>query len=105
MLSDIQFQYWRTPRGSTGGPTIEENAHIVEASREGNPVGKLIWSAKTKEIRNIEVDSDHRRQGVATAMWNYANDLDVPKPKHSSDRTEAGDAWARSVSRRLPPRA
>lgn len=104
MLSDVQFRYWRTPKGASGGPIVEENAHIVEASQGGNPVGKLIWSAKTKEIRNIEVNDAYRRQGVATRMWDYANSLDVPKPKHSAERTDAGDAWARSVSKRLPKR-
>ena len=104
MLSSIQFQYWRTPKGPTEGPVVEDNAHIVEASKDGNPIGKLVWSAKTREIRNIEVSDQYRRQGVATGMWNYAQSLDSPKPRHSSDRTDAGDAWARSVSSRLPKR-
>lgn len=56
-----------------------------------------------RKVRNIVVNQDHQRQGVATGMWNYAQEQGL-KPRHSADRTNDGDAWARSVSSRLPRR-
>jgi hypothetical protein len=47
--------------------------------------------------------------GMATEMWNHANRVadaakgNVPHPEHSSSRTDAGDAWAKSVGGYIPP--
>lgn len=67
----------------------------------------MLWS--NKHVLNIGVSADQQRRGVATALWNEAHRLAgevqrIPKPKHSPDRTNAGDAWARSVGGRLPRR-
>jgi hypothetical protein len=65
----------------------------------------MMWNAK--EISNIGVSADQQRRGVATGMYQHAQQLAatnarIPAPKHSADRTTAGDAWARSVGGRLP---
>lgn len=70
-------------------------------------LGSMYWNAKG--IVNVNVGEQHQRKGVATAMWNEGQRLAsenarIPKPKHSPDRTTAGDAWARSVGGRLPRR-
>jgi GNAT superfamily N-acetyltransferase len=56
-----------------------------------------------RKVRNIFVKKEHQRKGIATAMWNYA-EANGFKPQHSDDRTDAGEAWARSLGKRLPPR-
>jgi GNAT superfamily N-acetyltransferase len=81
--------------------------HMVTAYKEGREVGKLEWTAK--EVKNVETYPEHRRQGVATALWNEGHRLAetnarIPAPKHSSQRTNAGNEWARSVGGRLPRR-
>lgn len=56
-----------------------------------------------RKIRDIWVKPDFRRRGVATALYNYAVNNGL-NPKHSAERTNAGEAWARTVSKRLPRR-
>lgn len=56
-----------------------------------------------RKVRNVEVHTDFQRKGIATGMWNYAVSQNL-NPRHSADRTDAGDAWARTVSKRLPRR-
>jgi hypothetical protein len=80
---------------------------IVANTEEGIPVGTLKWDKR--RIRELDVSPDFRREGIATAMWQEGHRLAsentrIPKPRHSSDRTEAGDAWAKSVGGRLPRR-
>lgn len=54
-------------------------------------------------IQAMGVHPEHRRQGVATAMLQAAHKAGVT-PVHSPDRSDAGDAWARSLGVDLPER-
>ncbi len=97
-LNNMQFHYERY--GS------EHN--VIARDPGGDFVGNMRWSAK--QVRNVMVNPEHQRQGVATGMWNEGHRLaetnaKIPKPKHSPDRTNEGDAWAKSVGGRLPRRA
>jgi GNAT superfamily N-acetyltransferase len=74
--------------------------HVIEAHHpDEGIVGKLSIKGTTSKVEGIEVDPDRQRQGIATAMWNFASPL---KPRHSNDRTNAGNAWAKSVGGPLP---
>jgi hypothetical protein len=80
---------------------------VIARDTEGSFVGNMRWSAK--QVRNVMVNESHQRQGIASGMWNEGHRLAsenarIPKPKHSPDRTHAGDAWARSVGGPLPRR-
>jgi hypothetical protein len=102
-LSNLQFHYDTPELGesytthrlrATAGPT---NTHV----------GEMLWSSKG--IRNIGVAADQQRRGVATGMWNEgqrmaSENARIPTPKHSNERTSAGDAWAKSVGGKLPRR-
>jgi len=99
-LSGIQFNYIEPGMHSSGH-------HLTAHDTEGRHLGGMEWDAR--KIRSIDVNPDVRRQGVGTALWNQghalaAENARVPAPKHSDDRTAAGDAWARSVGGRLPRR-
>lgn len=78
--------------------------HIIEAHHpEDGRVGFMRWMGTAPHaIDRVEVNSDHQRQGLATAMWNWAQENARPKPRHSNQRTPQGDAWARSVGGTLP---
>jgi len=82
--------------------------HIEVHDSEGTQVGNLHWSKKTGQILDVRVAKEHRRQGVATAMYRMATQLagerGVAAPKHSNDRSDQGDAWAKAVGGRLPKR-
>ena len=103
MLNDIQFQYDNPDFGES------KPSHRVQAlaGPTGSKVGEMIWNSKG--IRNIGVGEQFQRRGVATAMWGEGQRLasenrKIPQPKHSPERTKAGDAWARSVGGPLPRR-
>jgi ribosomal protein S18 acetylase RimI-like enzyme len=67
----------------------------------GNVIGNLVWSGPTGEVNNVEVMPEHRRNGVATMMWQeakrYATDNEVVTPKHSPDQSDEGKEWAKKV--------
>jgi hypothetical protein len=102
-LHGIQFSY--------DNPELGESTklHRIRASTGGSQLGEMIWG-KGGGIRNIMTTPGQERRGVATAMWQEGHRLageqaSVPRPKHSKERTNAGDAWARSVGGRLPRRS
>lgn len=69
-------------------------------------VGHLYWHPRTGTIRDVLVQGDHQGKGIATEMYRVAQSVKgVPSPKHSQDRTTAGEAWAKKVGGRLPRRS
>ena len=60
------------------------------------PVGTMIWSRQTGAIHNIQ--SDVRRQGIATRMFEHSQQFDPPA-KHNTpeNRTKLGKKWAAGV--------
>ena len=64
----------------------------------------MSWHHKTGEIKGTYTVPEQQRRGVATSLFQQAHGQGVVKPKHSSFRTNSGDAWARSMGGRLPPR-
>ena len=80
-----------------------------DGSLKNSPTGVFQWHHKTGEILNVTVDSDHQRQGIATQMYRHAHEISaneqgVVPPKHSDDRTDQGDSWAKSLGERVPKR-
>jgi ribosomal protein S18 acetylase RimI-like enzyme len=80
--------------------------HYLEAQKGGEVVGKLNWAHPSGNVTGIHVPKEHRRQGIATALYNEGTRLSatrgIPKPKITSDRTNDGEAWSRSLGIRLP---
>ena len=75
------------------------------------PAGLLKWrkAGPPGEIHFISVDEQYQRQGLATELLSRGREFaeatrGVPRPKHSPDRTDAGEAWARTLRERLPRR-
>jgi GNAT superfamily N-acetyltransferase len=106
-LSDIQFVTKHHMASETGLSFSQHRVSAVLPGRE-KPIGTMSWSKKG--IHNVEVDPQYQRQGIATELWNRghqeaASNRSVVAPKHSPDRTDAGDAWAKSVGGRRPRRS
>jgi len=104
-LSGVQFVVKHHLASETG---LSMSLHRVSAMVGERQVGTMSW--KRTGVENIEVDPAHRRQGIASELWRRAHEEaasspHVVAPKHSKDRTDAGDAWARSVGGRLPRRS
>lgn len=97
---EYELRYTHEYTGARGG------RHVIEAHHpEDGRAGRMEWMGRPPyAIHNITVEPEHQRRGLATAMWNWAQENARPKPRHSEQRTDAGDAWARSVGGRLPRR-
>lgn len=80
--------------------------HIDAHDQDGNMVGSMDWNKRSKRVTNISVSTRLRRQGIASNMWDLANQTAQEKgqvgPQHSYERTDLGDAWAKSVGGRVP---
>jgi len=90
--------------GSMGFGRHEHNYMMHDA--DDHQVGVMGLNDEGK-IMQIETHPELRRQGLATKLYNFAKDVNkdvssIPRPKHSSSRTELGDAWARGVSKNVP---
>ena len=72
----------------------------VWAKRKGERIG-LLRVADKGEIGNVAVDEPYRRAGVGRDMLKTAKRRGW-NPQHSAQRTELGDAWARSVGGKVP---
>jgi hypothetical protein len=81
--------------------------HLLLHVGEGNESRGRMVLADTGEVSVVETSPKHRRQGVATSLWEVAQHLHetmpgFPKPEHSAVRTEEGDAWAKKVGGDVP---
>jgi len=103
-LSDVQFQY--THPGAKGQ---RPDTHTISASNASGWVGHIDWNNRTGAISNIMTAHKMRGLGVATTLFDKANklsaDTGIKAPIHSRDRTDKGEAWAKSVGGDLPKRA
>ena len=94
ILSSVQFHMAET--GQYG------DIHQGWAEHEGKEVGSIEWYKNDGTVRNIEVKESHRRNGIATGLWNSAQDFakknKLQLPKHDSfDQTLEGNTWANKV--------
>ena len=102
MTSLLSHQF----KGYTLTHQLIDDHHLIEASNnEWSQLGSMEWSHKSGEIKDIQVNDEHQRQGLATAMYNYANklsssDKSVTKPKHAKSLTDEGKAWAKSLKKK-----
>jgi GNAT superfamily N-acetyltransferase len=118
-LSSMQF-YYTPPKGKQGvhgilavtgqterkAPYTGVPSATPEDSKNENIVGRISWHPRTGVVQWVQTEKEHRRKGVATALWKKANDLSektgIKAPQHSAHRWNEGDAWAKSVGGRLP---
>jgi 8-oxo-dGTP pyrophosphatase MutT (NUDIX family)/GNAT superfamily N-acetyltransferase len=108
---DHEFRFTKATPKSMGGSHI----HTLQSFPAGSPVdakmdsGSIRWHYKTGEITGIDVAPQYRRQGLGTELLDQARQVaattrGVVAPRHSDNRTDAGEAWARSTGDRLPRR-
>ena len=91
---------------NVAGVTLESQA--PDSETPSTTLGHLHWSSKTGKILDVHVVPGSRRKGAATAMLKAAKEIaaktGVPVPVHSEDRSDQGDAWAKSTGEPLPER-
>lgn len=54
-------------------PGETDDCHVWTATESGNIIGELYADLHTGQIMQIEVDTDRRGEGIATAMYNAAS--------------------------------
>jgi GNAT superfamily N-acetyltransferase len=92
-FKDYSLQYGR---GLTGSVTATH-------APTGEKVGHLLWdmSESGGRIVDVEVNLQHRRKGLATAMLEHAKTSATAtgddEPIHSKYRTKEGNAWAKNA--------
>lgn len=106
-----RFQQMQVPAAPTvetsvvGDPSADGSL-TINAYRDGTRVGYLQLQSTRRgrdfEVIKVGVDPNHRRQGIARAMWQQAVDLGI-QPVHSARRTEDGEAFARAMGGPTPP--
>jgi ribosomal protein S18 acetylase RimI-like enzyme len=85
-----------------------EGGLAASASGYGQSAGELHWHPQEGTITYLNVPEEHRRQGIATALYHRAQAeaqaRGLVPPAHSSSRSpDGGDAWAHAVGGYLPP--
>ena len=81
--------------GSMGFGTSAHNFSM----HEGDSFIGTMGLAHDGTINHIEIHPERRRQGLATKLLKFGQDIHneidtIPAPKHSDTRTAEGDAWA-----------
>lgn len=76
-----------------------ESHKIVAVDPEGEARGVLGWSnhgVNAGRVNSLWVEPDYRRQGIGTQLYEHAKVVS-PDIEHSVERSDAGDAFVRSV--------
>lgn len=85
---------------------LEEYTHKISVFNNSGAVGYIEWDTDSGEVEKVYVGEPFRRLGVGTYLWELATEWaeknDEVAPEHSSRRSEAGDAYARSIGGRVP---
>jgi hypothetical protein len=93
--------------------TLPDCKAVIANHPEFGNVGELYWQAEDTsigmggdkprkvlhekgEIRQVVVPPEYQRNGVATALWNYAQRI-TPELHHSTNISDAGSAWSQSL--------
>jgi ribosomal protein S18 acetylase RimI-like enzyme len=91
------IEYDATPLWHTMEAIIPDPQHPAGK----RSVGTLWWGHDDGEVKNVIVEDEFKRQGIATRMWNEAHRLSAeggwPRPRHSDDLTPDGAAWSKAV--------
>ena len=94
----IDYYHWAT----------RQHPHwfILSDKKSGKMLSNLALDEEGK-VSAVETHPEHRRQGLAKKLWDYAGSLGhmgIPTPKHSTMRTKEGEDWAKGVGGEVPPR-
>lgn len=107
-----------TLRDSDVSSTLPGARKLEAHHPEHGKVGEMYWQhdpyvismgrdRPTKEVyprgmvRQVMVDPEHQRKGVATMMWNRAKEI-TPWLSHSDNQSDDGRAWAQTVATFTP---
>ena len=98
-LSGVQFRHYP-------GDSSRFNHRLTAKNSEGALLGHISWNGRSGRVDQVYVPHEYQGLGVATSLWERAHKLadmgQAPAPKHSNDRTLAGDEWASKMGGKKP---
>ena len=96
--------------GSADTPTMQGTPTEVQlADGQTDVIGRLVLGGNGV-VQSLDVNPDKRRKGAAKTMWGIVKTAAatspsaVATPRHSSRRSELGNAFARSTGDPVPKR-
>lgn len=97
-----KYSYERNDDGSLSVEAFLLNTKATKETDQIKKVGRLKWDSISGEIAWISVNDNHQRKGIASEMYHIAVALSklptgIILPRHSSVKTEEGDAWVNSL--------
>ena len=84
--------------------------HAIDLTHNGDEAASLTWNAVEDPdigllpgmVSMVDVSPEFRRQGLATALWEMANDaarqFKLAQPMHSPHLTGEGKAWVEALN-------
>jgi hypothetical protein len=103
VADEASYTVDRWERQSKG--TISSGTDIVATHPTYGEIGRLALKPGKEGGHEVhDINALFPRTGVGTKMWEAAKDAGLD-PRHSAQRTDVGDRWARRVGGDLPPRS
>ena len=89
-------------------PTVPISIGMYREHKDGSTRIGTLQVKPSGEVHHVDTKPDYQRKGVATQLLNVAKSVASstgrPDVKHSTRRTDSGDAWAKSTGDPVPPR-
>ena len=89
-------------------PTVPISIGMYREHKDGSTRIGTLQVKPSGEVHHVDTKPDYQRKGVATQLLNVAkfvaSSTGKPAVKHSTRRTDSGDAWAKSTGDPVPPR-
>jgi len=73
---------------------------VITAHHKGEQIGALTWDPGDGTILGVGVTPEHRRKGIATAMWDMAHTVPGTKPVHNPKHSEDAAHWIKHLESR-----
>lgn len=96
VLSNVQFS------GPHEDPEDSHATRVTASHPAWGQVGQLSWyhdqlaHDEKHSIAYVKTEPEHRRQGIATALYDHAKALE-PALHHARTLSEDGERWARGM--------
>ena len=100
---EVRYRVTVTPDGG-GSVSAYQDYEIYGPVTGTREVGTLVWD-RTGKLHHVGVVPGRQRIGIGTALWQQAQQAAGGAIRHSEDRTDAGENFARSVGGTIPSRS
>lgn len=97
-LPELDFEHLTPENNPSWGKPEDLNHSLHAYTPEGTHVGEMTWFGDDGMIRDINVEPEYQRRGVATELLRRAREIH-PYVHHSTALTDDGRAWRNTVAK------